>query len=121
MNRVLFSCDIPYDIDIHPTVRFGHKGLGIVINEKSPIGAHTVIKHRVTIGINENKEGRKKRIHKGVEFSAPIIGKNVFIGPGATILGPVIIGDNSKIGASAVVLQDVPEGKTAVGIPAKII
>jgi len=63
----------------------------------------------------------KKREYLGVDISSPVIGENVVVGAGAQILGPVIIGDNARIGAGAVVLSDVPEGKVAVGVPAKVI
>ena len=62
-----------------------------------------------------------KDVDVGVHGEIVIKGKNVFIGAGAVILGPVSIGDNARIGANSVVLIDVPEGATAVGVPAKVI
>lgn len=71
----------------------------------------------VTLGGNI---GKKRKIEgKGIIFS-PIIGKNVFIGPGASVLGPILVGDNSIIGAGAVVLNDIPKNGVAIGIPAKV-
>lgn len=73
------------------------------------MGGGTVIQHSVTIGELDSS-------HR-----SPIIGKNVFIGAKASILGDIIIGNNVKIGAGAVVLQSVPDNCTAVGVPARII
>lgn len=84
-----------------------HKGFGVVLNARSRIGEGTVIQHSVTVGL----------IGDGV----PTIGKNCFIGAGAIIIGGITIGDNVKIGAGAVVNKDVPEGCTAVGVPAKVV
>jgi serine O-acetyltransferase len=117
ISRIIFSCDIPYVADIHHTVRFGHNGLGVVIHPKTSIGKNSLIMHNVTLGGNVSK----KRTHEGKEFSYPIIGENVFIGPGSTILGPIIVGDNAQIGAGAVVLKDVPKNAIVGGIPANII
>lgn len=72
---------------------------------------------QVTLGGNLGKI----RTYNGKRFSYPIIGKNVFIGPGVKIIGAVIIGDNAQIGANAVVTKDVPDNGVAVGIPAKVI
>ena len=104
--RWYYHCDIPYTVDVSG-VYFCHKGFGVVINPQAQFGQGVVIQHRVTIG----------EIGKGI----PVIGDNVYIGACATILGGIIIGNNSKIGAGAVVITDVPEGCTAVGVPAKII
>lgn len=107
--RIIWQCDIHPKANIHQSVWFCHSGFGIVINPRAKIGERTVIQHCVTIG---------ERCSGG---GCPTIGKNVFIGAKATILGDVNIGDNAKIGAHALVLTDVPEGATAVGVPAKII
>ena len=76
------------------------------------IGDGCMLFHNVTIGGNGKT---------GDVIGAPVIGKNVFIGAGAVILGPITIGDGAKIGANSVVLHDVPEGATAVGMPAKVV
>lgn len=107
--RIFFSAEIPYSADIHPTVVFSHNALGVVIGHDTIIGKNTKILQNVTIG------GRN-----GIRAN-PIIGENVLIGAGACILGPVTIGDNVKIGANAVVITDIPDNKTAVGVPARII
>lgn len=92
--------------------RFG-KGLilmhpvGIVINSKVTGGEHVVIESGVVIGDEKGK--------------APVIGSNVFIGAGAKVIGGIKIGDNVKVGANAVVVRDVRDNATVVGIPAKEI
>src|SRR5699024_4313857 len=103
--RIIYSCDISLEANIAPSVRFGHGGLGIVVHKDAVIGKNTIIMQHVTIGGNMSK---KKKYH-GNEISAPIIGENVFIGVGASILGPVVIENNAKIGAGAVVLDDILE------------
>lgn len=107
--RVLFSCDIPYTVVIGKNTIFAHNALGCVVNEDAVIGENCKILQNVTIG------GR------GEGNGVPIIGDNVLIGAGACILGGVTIGNGAKIGANAVVVKDVPEGATVVGIPAKVI
>lgn len=101
---ILFSCHIPPSADIHETVDIAH-GIGIVIHQNSIIGEGTKIYQHVTIGGGQG----------------PRVGKNCVLGSGCCILGNIIIGDNVKIGANAVVLKDVPSNCTVVGVPAKII
>ena len=79
------------------------------IHPAAVIGDRCGIMHDVTIGTNMEREG------------VPVIGDDVFIGAGAKILGPVRIGSRARIAANSVVLQDVPEGATAVGVPARIL
>lgn len=104
--RWYYHCDIPYTVDVSG-VYFCHKGFGVVINPKTIIGRGVVIQHGVTIG--EIGDG------------TPTIGDNVYIGAKSTIIGGVRIGNNTKIGAGAVVISDVADDCTAVGVPAKII
>lgn len=103
-------------IEIHPGARIGDglfidHGMGVVIGETAEIGNDVVIYHGVTLGGTGKDTGKRH----------PTIGSNVVIGAGAKVLGPVYVGDNTKIGANAVVLKDVPCNSTAVGIPAKIV
>lgn len=107
INRVINSCDIPSGTKIGKNVAFKHNALGCVINEFTVIGDGCVIYQNVTFAGKDKKR--------------PTLGKNVMVGAGAVIIGGVTLGDNSKIGANAVVVTDIPEGKTAVGIPAKVI
>jgi serine O-acetyltransferase len=110
-------------IEIHPKAKIGKNlfidhGMGVVIGETSEIGNNVTIYHMVTLGgispsINSNEQRSIKR--------HPTLKDNVVIGSGAQILGPVIIGENSKIGANAVVTKDVPDNAIMIGIPAKNI
>ena len=103
-------------IEIHPGARLGpglfiDHGMGVVIGETAIVGANVLIYHGVTLG---GVDSRPCRRH-------PLVGDNVVIGAGAKILGPVTIGDGAKIGAASVVLENVPSGATAVGVPARIV
>jgi serine O-acetyltransferase len=106
--RLCFCAVIPPELEVGQNVLFGYNGLGIVIHPNCRIGDDVIISQNVTIGGREGPE-------------VPIIGNNVMIGAGAKILGNVKIGNNAKIGANAVVLIDVPENATAVGVPAVIV
>ena len=103
-------------IEIHPGATIGRRlvmdhGMGIVIGETAEIGDDCLIYHGVTLG-GTGKDGGKRH---------PTIGNNVMIACGAKVLGPFRVGDNARIAANAVVLQEVPDDATAVGIPAKIV
>lgn len=108
LASIIHSFDIPYNIDLSG-VYLCHRGFGIVINPMARIGKGSVIQNSVTIGEMDGS-------HK-----CPNIGKNVFFGCHATILGDIRIGDNVKIGAGAVVIHDVPDNCTVVGVPAKVV
>lgn len=105
--NIIHSCDIPICVNIGENVRFGHRGLGIVIHENALIGKNVQIMQHVTIGA---KNGY-----------APRIGNGVLIGAGAVVLGGVSIGNNAIIGANACVLKDVPDGAVVGGVPARIL
>ncbi|WP_027631612.1 serine O-acetyltransferase EpsC [Clostridium hydrogeniformans] len=103
-------------IEIHPGATIGRRlfidhGMGVVIGETAEIGDDVTIYHGVTLGGTGKDKGKR---HPTVESGA-------IIGAGAKVLGPIVIGENSKIGSNSVVLRDVPSYTTAVGIPAKII
>ena len=108
-------------IEIHPGAKIGKNlfidhGMGVVIGETSEIGDNVTIYHMVTLGgispsINSNNQRNIKR--------HPTLMENVVVGSGAQILGPVIVGKNSKIGANAVVTKNVEENAVMIGIPAK--
>lgn len=109
-KKYRFGIDIPPTTNIGSGLYIGHFG-GIIINGSCTIGKNLNISQGVTIG----KSNRGKR--KGV----PIIGDNVYIGPGAKLIGGIKIGDNVAIGANCVVINDVPCDAVVVGIPGKII
>ena len=100
-------------IEIHPGAVIGERlfidhGCGVVIGETSVIGNDVLIYHGVTLGGTGKDTGKRH----------PTVGNNVVIGCGAKVLGPINIGNNVKIGANSVVLKDVPDDSTTVGIPA---
>ena len=110
-------------IEIHPGAKIGRNlfidhGMGVVIGETSEIGNNVTIYHAVTLGgISPSIESEKQRHEK----RHPTIGDEVVIGSGAQIIGPIKVGSGSRIAANAVVVNDVPENATMVGVPAKII
>lgn len=104
---IICATDIPINSTIAGGLQIPHPN-GIVIHPEAKIGPNCLIFQQVTIG---SRAGG----------SPPTIGGNVVIGAGAKILGPVNIGDHVQIGANAVVLIDVPTGKVAAGIPAKVL
>lgn len=110
LNRILYAVDIHPAAHLEPGVVIDH-GTGLVIGSTSFVGSGTVLYHGVTLGAKYITTGRRH----------PTVGKNVVLGAGAKVLGPIIVGDGAKIGANSVVLIDVPEKATVVGIPAKMI
>ena len=103
-------------VDIHPGARIGKNlfidhATGVVIGETAEIGDDVTLYHGVTLGGTSAHQGKRH----------PTLGDRVIIGAGATILGPIIIGNDARIGSNAVVLKDVPDSATAVGVPAQIV
>ena len=103
-------------VEIHPGATIGRglmidHGMGVVIGETAIVGDNCTIYQGVTLGGTGKDTGKRH----------PTIGNNVMIGSGAKVLGPFTVGDNAKIAAGAVVLDAVPEGATAVGVPARMI
>lgn len=105
-----FGIEIPRSTTIGEGFCIKHSG-GIAIHSCAVIGRNCTITHGVTIGIKETNP----------KMGVPIIGDNVYFGAGCVVIGGISIGANAKIGANAVVMDDIPEGATAVGVPAKII
>ncbi|MDB9514286.1 serine O-acetyltransferase [Kamptonema animale CS-326] len=108
--RNTYGIDLPYTVKLGRRVVVEHQG-AIVIHGYCSIGDECVIRQGVTLG--------NRYLDRPLD--APKLGARVNIGAGAKILGDVTLGDDVNIGANAVVLSDIPSGKTAVGIPAKII
>lgn len=103
-------------IEIHPGATIGRRvfidhGMGIVIGETAEIGDDCTLYHGVTLGGTSWNKGKRH----------PTLETGVVIGAGAKVLGPITIRKNAKIGSNAVVVKDVPENATAVGIPARIL
>lgn len=106
LNAVLCNCIIGRGAEFGPGLVLIHS-TGVVINAAVRGGSGVHIEHQVTIGAERRR--------------SPILGDEVFIGAGAKIVGAVLIGDGARIGANAVVVDDVPAHQTAVGVPARLV
>lgn len=115
--RLISQCaKVVTGIEIHPGATIGKNlfidhGSGVVIGETTVIGDNCTLYQGVTLGGTGKDTGKRH----------PTLGNNVMVGAGARVLGPFKVGDGSKIAANAVVLNEVPENSTAVGIPAKVV
>jgi serine O-acetyltransferase len=103
-------------IEIHPGALIGSRffidhGMGVVIGETAEVGDNVTLYHGVTLGGTTWQKGKRH----------PTIGNNVVIGTGAKILGPITVGDNTRIGANSVVLNNVPPNSIVVGVPGKVV
>lgn len=107
LMQIILGCTIPPSAEIGEACTIAHFH-GIVIHHKSKVGEGTILYQNVTLGGRNGKPG-------------PCVGRNCVIGAGACILGSITIGDNVNIGANAVVLEDVPDNCTVVGIPARMV
>lgn len=102
-------------VDIHPAATIGRRlfidhATGVVIGETAVVGEDCLIFHGVTLGGQSMNKGKRH----------PTLGNEVMVGAGAKVLGAINIGDGAKIGANAVVVKDVPPGRIALGVPAKL-
>ena len=105
--RVVFSAVIPPSVSIGEGTFITYHGLGVVLHKDAVIGKNCCIRQHVTIA--------------GGRGGVPTIGDNVEINAGAVIVGAVHVGNSVRIGANAVVIQNIPDNCTAVGIPAKVV
>lgn len=116
VKYLMIMCGFRYGIDIPDTTSvdcglyIGHYG-GIIVNGGSVIGRNCNLSHGVTLG----------KSYRGPRAGCPVIGDNVFIGPGAKIIGHVVLGNNSAVGANCVVIEDVPESGVVVGVPGRVV
>ena len=115
-NSISYHTRRKTGIEIHPGAKIGKRlcidhGMGIVIGETATIGDDVLMYHNVTLGGTGKDKGKRH----------PDIGNNVLLSSGCKVLGPIQIGNNSKIGANAVVVKSVPDNVTAVGLPARIV
>ena len=103
-------------IEIHPAAQIGRRlfidhGMGVVIGETSVIGDDVTLYQGVTLGGTGKEKGKRH----------PTIGNGVVIGAGARVLGNIRVGDNCRVGAGSVVLRDVPDNSTIVGVPGHVV
>lgn len=103
-------------IEIHPGAKIGRglfidHGAGVVIGETAEVGDNVTIYHGVTLGGTGKDEGKRH----------PTVCDNVLLGTGCKVLGPITIGENSRVGANSVVLKCIPANATAIGIPARVV
>jgi serine O-acetyltransferase len=105
-----YGIELPYTVKLGRRVVVEHQG-NIVVHGNCHIGDDSIIRQGTTLGIR----------HMDRLTDAPKLGKRVNVGAGAKLFGAIVIGDDTNIGANAVVLCDVPDGMTAVGIPAKVL
>ncbi len=103
-------------VEIHPGATIGRRffidhGIGVVIGETAQIGDDVTLYQGVTLGGRKESAGKRH----------PTLGNNVIVGAGAKILGPFRVGNNARVGSNAVVLEEVPDGATVVGIPGRIV
>jgi len=103
-------------IEIHPGAHIGRRlfidhGVGVVIGETAEIGDDVTLYHQVTLGGTSWQQGKRH----------PTLGNNVVVGAGAKILGPFRVGNNARVGSNSVVVREVPDGATVVGIPARVV
>ena len=101
-------------IEIHPAAKLGRRlvidhGMGVVIGETAEVGDDCYLYHQVTLGVARTDSGKRH----------PTVGNNVIIGAGAKVLGPITVGNNARVGANSVVLDNVPNDTTVVGMPAR--
>lgn len=106
--RLLFNSSVDPSTEIGEGTTFGYSGIGVVIHKNAVIGKNVIIGQGITIGGNGGN-------------IVPVIEDNVYIGPGARIIGPVVVGKNSIIGVNAVVIKDVPKNAVVAGVPARIL
>ena len=106
---LLSNSIVHYETDIGKGTTLAYGGIGVVIHKRAVIGENCVLESNVTIGGRNNLE------------DLPVIGNHVMIGTGARILGNVHVGDNSIIGANAVVISDIPANCSAGGVPAHVL
>jgi serine O-acetyltransferase len=110
LNRLMNSCWIGRNVDFEGGFVIMHP-YGIVINSGVKGGRNIIVQSGVVIGVARD----------GDPSALPVLGNNIYVGAGAKLLGRIHIGDNVTIGANAVVIKDVPDNATVVGVPGKII
>lgn len=108
--QYLFGISIPFQTDIGTGLYIGHFGC-IIVHKDVQVGKNCNLSQGVTIGVS----------NRGTKKGCPTIGNNVYIAPGAKVIGNIIVGNDVAIGANCVVTKDVPDHAVVVGIPGKVI
>jgi serine O-acetyltransferase len=111
VNHVITGADIAWSARIGRGLVLWHP-TGVVIGSGVVVGRDARVQQGITLGAARSRTGTD---------GDPVVGDDVYLGAGARVLGPVRIGDRARIGANAVVLADVPDGASAVGVPARIV
>jgi serine O-acetyltransferase len=111
INHAITGADIAWSARIGPGLVLWHP-TGVVIGPRVVVGRDARVQQGITLGAARSRTGQD---------GDPVLGDGVYVGAGARVLGPVRVGDRARIGANAVVLSDVPDGASAVGVPARII
>jgi serine O-acetyltransferase len=111
INHAITGADIAWSARIGPGLVLWHP-TGVVIGPRVVVGRDARVQQGITLGAARSRTGKD---------GDPVLGDGVYVGAGARVLGPVRVGDRARIGANAVVLTDVPDDASAVGVPARII
>jgi len=111
LNHAITGADIAWSARIGPGLVLWHP-TGVVIGPRVVVGRDARVQQGITLGAARSRTGKD---------GDPVLGDGVYVGAGARVLGPVRVGDRARIGANAVVLVDVPDDASAVGVPARII
>jgi len=111
INHAITGADIAWSARIGPGLVLWHP-TGVVIGPRVVVGRDARVQQGITLGAARSRTGKD---------GDPVLGDGVYVGAGARVLGPVHVGDRARIGANAVVLTDVPDDASAVGVPARII
>jgi serine O-acetyltransferase len=113
LNHVLTGCDAAYQAEIGPGLVLYHP-TGVVIGPRVRVGARATIMQGVTLGSDEVTEGPGSA-------GSPVVGDDVFIGPGAAVFGPVVLGDRVRVGANSVVTGSFGDDVVIAGAPARVV
>ncbi|WP_432511357.1 serine acetyltransferase [Kineococcus sp. SYSU DK001] len=107
-TRALIGAELPRSVQAGPGLRLPHAGRGVILHPATRMGRGVTLYHRVTVGVSG-------------DAGPPTIGDDVYLGTGAAVIGAVNVGRGARVGANAVVVRDVPDGFTSVGVPGRLL